>query len=252
MCACAATEISINIFSMPGDDVLSLRLPRMLTPDEVHVWKLCGGIPLDSLEGLRQLLSQEERQRAERFRFPADQGRFVASRGMLRHLLGGYLGCNARHVRFRYSERGKPELEFNSGMDLRFNVAHSGDAILWAFTRVRRIGIDVEKVRVDLNVSEIAERFFSLAERAELISLPDSQQHEAFFRCWTRKEAYLKATGDGLSLPLDEFDVSISAAKPPRLLETRPDHFEATRWTMHSIDVGPAYASALVVERKNP
>jgi 4'-phosphopantetheinyl transferase len=251
MSACAAADLRIQLFSMGENISFPPALPSTLLRGEIQVWMLYGELAPRSLEKLKQILSEDERQRADRFRFDRDRNCSIASRGILRSLLGSYLGCDAREVRFRYSDRGKPELESPSNMDLRFNVAHSGDVILWGFTHARRIGIDVEKVRLDVDVSEIAERFFSSGERAQLQSVATGEQHEAFFRCWSRKEAYVKATGDGLSLSLDAFDVSISAAQPARLLETRPNLGEAERWAMHALDVQPGYAAAIVVEREN-
>ncbi|HEY1262847.1 MAG TPA: 4'-phosphopantetheinyl transferase superfamily protein, partial [Terriglobales bacterium] len=119
------------------------------------------------------------------------------------------------------------------------------------FVRGHRLGVDVEEIRTDFASAEVAERFFSISERTCLQELSAAEQHEAFFRCWTRKEAYIKATGDGLSLPLDQFDVSLSAQAPAQLLRTRPDAAEAARWLMRDLDVGSGYAAALVMER-NP
>src|SRR5947209_5514703 len=202
MSACAATELRIQLFCLNKSVSISSANASTLLEGEVQVWMLGRELALPALEELKQILSEDERQRADRFRFDRDRNCSIASRGILRSLVGSYLGCDPREVRFRYSDRGKPELDSPSNMDLRFNVAHSGDVILWGFTHARRIGLDIEKVRLDLHVSQIAERFFSCGERAQLQSVADAEQHEAFFRCWSRKEAYVKATGDGLSLPL--------------------------------------------------
>ena len=169
---------------------------------------------------------------------------------MLRILLGAYFDANPSSLEFTYSEKGKPHVSHRPGqLDLRFNVAHSGDVILLAFTEGRRLGIDVEQVRPDFATDDIAERFFSGAERKCLRNLPATQRHDAFFRCWTRKEAYLKATGDGLSMPLDQFDVSLAPGEPARLIETRPDPAEANRWELQDLPVPSGYAGALVIEK---
>jgi 4'-phosphopantetheinyl transferase len=248
MSACAAADLRIQLTpvrhnSCPTPDLSALR------SGQVQVWSMRGEVSQNELATLEQFLSEDECERADRFRFPADRNQFITSRGSLRRFIGSYLGCEPGQVKFQYSEKGKPQLE--AGLDLCFNVAHSGELILWAFTYARRIGIDVEKIRPDLDVLEISERFFSLRERTHLSSLPAAQRQEAFFRCWSRKEAYVKATGDGLSLPLADFDVSISTDEPARLVETRPDRSEAERWTMYNLNVAPAYAAAIVVERES-
>jgi len=250
MPACAARDLQIKIFSCIESGLVDFLSPRGLTEDEVHIWKAHGEFEPNVLAELKKSLSEDELQKAARFRFVKDLNRFITSCGMLRKFVGKYLGRDPRSVSFCFSENGKPEL---AGMDdaLRFNVAHSGNLIVWGFARNRRLGIDVELIRVDFGVSEIAERFFSAAEQTALRTLPKAQQHEAFFRCWARKEAYVKATGDGLSLPLDQFDVTLAPGQPSCLLGTRPDRDEAARWAMESLDLGPGYAAALVLERQN-
>jgi 4'-phosphopantetheinyl transferase len=223
-----------------------------LSADAVHVWQQVGVADGPSLEWLRSLLCSEERQRAGRFRFDKDRHLFITARGWLRALAGAYANCRPADVAFHYSDRGKPELAGGAPTDLRFNVSHSGQMILLAFMLGRRVGVDVEKIRSDFSIAEIAERFFSPAERACLRNLPAAVQHQAFFRCWTRKEAYIKATGDGLSLPLDQFDVAFAPNQSAQILETRPDPAEAERWSLWDLDVGDLYAGALVVEQKLP
>jgi 4'-phosphopantetheinyl transferase len=220
-----------------------------LERDEIHVWRIKQPLERGEIDLLMSFLSQDELARAKRFRFAEDRDRYVISRGALRAQLSNYLGADPRNLRFSYSERGKPELASDfCDSDVQFNLAHSGAMIGYAFVRRRRIGIDVEKIRLDFPVQEIAARFFSVAECNALFRLPLSQRQAAFFRCWTRKEAYLKATGDGLSLPLSNFDVSLERELPARLLATRPEPGEASNWQMESLDFGPDYASALVVE----
>jgi 4'-phosphopantetheinyl transferase len=220
-----------------------------LERDEIHVWRIKQPLERGEIDLLMSFLSQDELARAQRFRFAEDQDRYVISRGALRAQLANYLGFDPKDLSFCYSQRGKPELasDFRDS-DLRFNLAHSGEMIGYAFVHRRRIGIDVEKIRLDFPVHEIAARFFSEAERKALSRLPLPQRHAGFFRCWTRKEAYLKATGDGLSLPLNDFDVSLEPELPARLIATRPEQGEASKWQMESLDFGPNYAGALVVE----
>jgi 4'-phosphopantetheinyl transferase len=246
MPVCESSELEVKMLCSPAT-VDNLRAIRGLSGHEVHVWKSCGTIQENLLQSLRRLLYEDEVQRAERFRFQDDRNRFIVSRGILRTLLAGYLECDASCLHFHYSDRGKPQLP--SAPDLHFNVAHSGEVIVWAFARNRRVGIDVEEIRTDFSTQEIAERFFSKIERQTLRSLPTSQRHQAFFQCWTRKEAFVKATGDGLSLPLDQFDVSLAPGQPAQLLQTRPEPKETGRWLMRDLDIHPGYSAALVVER---
>ena len=227
--------------------------PTQLTfpePSEVQVWVLSSALTDADLGTLSASLTPEESERAQRYRFAKDKNQFMASRGLLRQLIGSYLGEDPRKIQLRLSAKAKPELSLISrGLDLRFNVAHSGALILFAFTNGRRMGVDVEEVRNDFETTEIAKRFFSSAEQEALRRLPASERHQAFFRCWTRKEAYIKAVGDGLSLPLDQFDVSLADDDPPQLLQTRPDPAEADRWRMHNLTIANGYPAALVVEK---
>ena len=147
-----------------------------------------------------------------------------------------------------YSPKNKPALGgAHADSGLTFNVSHSGGVALFAVTRNRQIGVDVEHVRHDFETAAIAARFFSQREREQLAALAPEQRHEAFFRCWTRKEAYIKATGDGLSLPLSQFDVSIAVDDDNALLATRPDTLESKRWTLRDVHAGQGYCGALCV-----
>ena len=131
---------------------------------------------------------------------------------------------------------------------MEFNLSHSGDFALIAVTQGRKIGVDVERIRQGISSHVIAQQYFSKAEVAELQSLPIDQRESAFFTCWTRKEAYIKAQGLGLALPLESFDVSLTPGQPAILRATRPDEKESTRWTLRSLDVDPNYAGAIAVE----
>jgi 4'-phosphopantetheinyl transferase len=139
----------------------------------------------------------------------------------------------------------------HEGSNLQFNVSHSDGVALFALTLDRSIGVDVERVRYDFEVKSIAERFFSAVEQHAFHALPEAQKHRAFFDCWTRKEAYVKAVGQGLSLPLHQFDVSLAPGEPARILATRPDPNEAAFWTMAVPEAGAEYAAALVVKARN-
>jgi 4'-phosphopantetheinyl transferase len=221
----------------------------VLANDEVHVWHqdLNGGS--SAIETFHGVLSSEEQQRALRFRFDRDRNESIVTRGTLRILLASYLRLAPMQLSFAYSEYGRPRLTPEAQANtIDFNVSHSGGQALLAFARGRTIGIDIERVRRDFATGEIAERFFSMAERDALRELPPGQRHEAFFRCWTRKEAFIKALGEGLSHPLDQFDVSLAPGAPAVLLATRPDAQEATRWKLCDIDVPGDYAAALATK----
>jgi 4'-phosphopantetheinyl transferase len=196
-----------------------------------------------------ELLSIDEQQRAARFHFARDRQNYGATRALLRSLLGAYLQASPRELSFQYSDKGKPGLDSRHyGRRLVFNVSHSGDFALLGFSSRNAIGVDIEKIRVDFDSRAIAERFFSAREQKELSQIPADQQHRAFFRCWTRKEAFIKAIGEGLSHPLDQFDVSLNAAGPV-LLATRPDASEAERWCVQAVDAGPGYAAAIAISK---
>jgi 4'-phosphopantetheinyl transferase len=194
-------------------------------------------------------LAADEQARAERFYFERDREHFIAARGVLRTILGCYLNRVPECLSFCYSSHGKPALAGEPGGDaICFNVSHSHGVALYAVTRGREVGIDLERIRFDVAVAEIAERFFSRREVAMLRALPTEVQHQAFFRCWTRKEAYIKARGEGLSLPLDQFDVSLAPGEPAAVLGTQRDPSEASRWSLQELTPAPDYVAALAVE----
>jgi 4'-phosphopantetheinyl transferase len=219
----------------------------MLPDDEVHVWQTTLQMPSSGIAQLRQILSPDERARADRFHFEMDRRRGVIGRGYLRLLLGRILDVPANELQFKYDEFGKPSLMPGQRLPLQFNVSHSGDLILIAITMDRAVGVDVERIRTDLDPNGIAEQFFSTEERRVLALLVGADRYKAFFACWTRKEAYLKATGVGLSLPLDQFDVSFLPDQEPRVLATRPDPAEARKWKLRAINPSDDYAAALAV-----
>jgi 4'-phosphopantetheinyl transferase len=217
-----------------------------LGTSEAHIWHA----DLESLglpEKWAEILSQDEYERARRFRFVRDQEHFIVCRALLRFLLGNYLQVGPAEVRFHYSSHGKPSLAVPSS-DIRFNLSHSGERAVFVFVRGRELGVDVEQIRHDFETQTVAERFFSSAECEALSRIPVETKHEAFFHCWTRKEAFVKAKGGGLFLPLDQFDVSLVPGMPAQLFETRPDKEERKRWLLSALDVGGQYAGALVVE----
>lgn len=215
----------------------------------VHVWAAPLDPPADTVRRRAALLAPDERARADRFRFDRDRRRFTVARGVLRSLLGRYLGTDPRSVAFRYESHGKPVLgDAFAAHGIRFNVSHSGEMALYAFARGRELGVDVEEVRRMEDGLDIAERFFSEAEVAAFRALPEEIRDDAFFNCWTRKEAYIKAVGEGLSFPLHVFDVSLAPGEPARLLASR-DPQQAERWSLRGLpDPAPGYRAAIVVE----
>ncbi len=221
--------------------------PPPLTTDQVHVWRISLEVSDPLLSRLREVLADDERQRAERFHFEKDRRHFTTARGAMRILLAGYLACPPEEVRFAYSNYGKPRLTQES--NLRFNLTHSHGLALLAVTHGREIGVDVERLRdMEGDGEPLAQRFFSPREAAVLRSLPPQLRREAFFLCWTRKEAYIKANGKGLSLPLDQFDVSLHPEEPAALLATQHDPQEAPRWSLRSLAPGEGYVAAVAVE----
>lgn len=220
-----------------------------LAGDEVHVWRARLDVPPTRAERLLGLLARDERERAERFHFQRDRDRFIAARGLLRSILGGYLNVEPGSLRFDYGARGKPSLAPEHNPEgLRFNVSHSQGVALFAVARGRELGVDVERVSARVACEEIAARFFSARESARLFELPEGLRAEAFFNCWTRKEAYIKARGEGLALPLDLFDVSLVPGEPAALLENRIAPEEVSRWSLLELTPWPRFAAAIAVE----
>ena len=221
----------------------------VLSSEEVHVWSAKLDQTASRVHNLQQTLDGNERARAERFYFRRDRNHFIVAHGLLRVILSRYLNIEPGDLRFCYSPYGKPMLakEFD-GDRLRFNLSHSHSVVLYAVTRAREIGIDIECIRPELAYEQIAEGFFSPREVAALRTVPMSRQLKAFFDCWTRKEAYIKARGEGLSLALDRFDVSLAPGEPATLLSTVGDPHETSRWSLRELDVAPGYVAALAVE----
>jgi 4'-phosphopantetheinyl transferase len=235
---------SMNITDPGFQIAASLALPE----DEVHLWRADLEVIGGGESRWQKLLSADELARASRFHFPRDRQRFVAARALLRMILAAYLATDAAALSFLYSKKEKPSLGadyLHSGV--MFNISHSGGIALLAFTHRREIGVDVEQIRRDSDLEAIARRFFSPHEQKQLADLPAEEKVDAFFRCWTRKEAYIKATGDGLSLPLSQFDVSLAAGETNALLATRPDESEAARWRLQEVPAGPDCVAALCV-----
>lgn len=218
-------------------------------PGEIHIWRIELDRNVEVVSRLVGLLSTDEVVRADRLGRGSVRDRFVVGRATLRRVLGLYLGIGPESVVFRYGPRGKPAVEgTGEGPPPQFNLAHSGGLALLAVTRGRRVGIDVEEVRPMPELERVVERFFSPRERGAFLSIPVPLRLAAFFRGWTRKEAFLKAIGEGLAVPLDHFDVSLSPGEPPGLLAVAGSPGEAARWTLGDLDAAPGFFAALAVE----
>ncbi len=220
-----------------------------LTRDEVHVWRVKIPLEPSSVKLSAMHLSVEEQERAERFYFDEDRARFMLAHGALRQILSCYLGLGPGEIMFDQGPQGKPNLDpMPDRMGLTFNLSHSGSFVLIAVGCERELGVDVEKIRPEIDLEGIAARFFSKSEVEGLMRLAPALRSEAFFRCWTRKEAYIKARGGGLAIPLGQFDVSLDPGSEAALLATRDDPAEADRWSLYNLEMGEGYQAALAVE----
>jgi 4'-phosphopantetheinyl transferase len=219
-----------------------------LTDDEIHIWCAVLDSPPYRIRRFVQLLSIDERTRAQLFHFERDRKRFIVGRGMLRMILGFYLNFEPSQLKFCYGKNGKPALADTFGKGrICFNLSKSDGVALFAFTGDREIGVDIEKIRDIPEMEQIAENFFSVRENEVFRALPRSEKQEAFFSCWTRKEALVKAIGDGLSCPLDTFDVSLVPGDPAMLLRIEGDSEAASRWSIQELEPAFGFAAAFAV-----
>ena len=231
-----------------------LPAPQQLTlaNDEVHVWQAKLDRTVFYVQELLNILDSDEQVRAQRFRFRKDREHFIVAHGLLRVILSRYLHENPHTLRFSYNPYGKPALaEGYSDHTLSFNLSHASGLVLYAITCGRRIGIDLERIELNLVNEQIAEQFFSPRETATLHSLPPHLRQEAFFNCWTRKEAYLKAIGEGLSTPLNQCEVTLVPGEPARLLRSVGNQQDVTAWSLHAFTPCPGYTAALAVEGRD-
>jgi 4'-phosphopantetheinyl transferase len=215
----------------------------------VHLWVVRLEASDDNFARTRGWLSAEEIARAERFRFERHARGYVLGRASLRALLAGYLGREAGEVRFVYGPQGKPALDDES-CTLRFNASNSGNLAAFAFTIGCEIGVDVEQHRAIHDLEHIAHRFFSPDETAQLLDLPATERDTAFFNCWTRKEAYIKAMGGGLSIPLDSFCVTLRPGAEARMVTLEGSADRARGWTLHAFNPEPASTGAIAYPEK--
>jgi 4'-phosphopantetheinyl transferase len=211
---------------------------------DIHLWRAYLDCEETQLRRFEATLASDEKDRAHRFFFQRDRDNFVATRGILRELLGRYVSRPPREIEFGYAPYGKPALMAKGfGRPIQFNLSHSHGLALFAFAVGRNLGVDVELVRADFGGDDIAERYFAPQEVEELRKLPASLQAEAFFLCWTRKEAYVKARGEGLQIALNSFHVSLTPGQPELLHSV-----DSLRWSLRSLRPDQRYVGALVGE----
>jgi 4'-phosphopantetheinyl transferase len=215
---------------------------------EVHLFCISMSQPDDCIQKFSRTLSNHEVRRRDRLHFAKDRDRYIVRHGALREIVGCYLSIPAHDIDIEYTKYGKPVIIENSfGSRLQFNLSSSNDLALIAVTRMNHVGVDIEYISDDFHWRDIALKYFSSGEIEQLFSLPEKLRKRGFFDCWTRKEAYVKARGEGLSYPLDRFEVSMCPGDRAQLLHHYDDPHEAFRWTLQGIDLGNRYAAAFAV-----
>jgi 4'-phosphopantetheinyl transferase len=227
-----------------SDSVLwSARVKELVLPEgEIHIWRANLALETAVLDRLRAVLSPDEQSRAARFHFARDRDHFIACRGALRMLLGAYLNISPDALEFCYGIHGKPALRVDdSQLSTRFNISHADGLAVLAFARGREVGIDLEPISAEFPGEEIAARYFSARELAELRALPLAQRAEGFSLCWTRKEAYAKALGLGLQIKLNSFSVSLTPGQPEELQSE-----DSRRWILRSFRPASHFVAAVV------
>ena len=213
-----------------------------LDDGDLHVWQVELDLTDEELAPLVSHLSADELRRADRFHFARDRRRFMAGRGLLRTVIAGYLHCAAHEVGFVYGDRGKPTL---ATPDLQFNLAHTDRLAIIGLARSGPLGVDVERIRPSEDLARLVSEFFSPREQKAMAALPPDERQSGFFTCWTRKEAYLKATGDGLATPLDQFDMPVDPSAPPRLLHVELTTSEIASWTLWDVPLDVGYVGTV-------
>jgi 4'-phosphopantetheinyl transferase len=225
-------------------DWQSMTTPPPLAAQQVHVWRV-DLAPVGDWQALTAQLSADEQARAGRYRFDLHRRRYVLGRTALRRLLVGYLQCAPATIRFRYNDFGKPSLADDQAR-LRFNLSRTEDTLLCAFAQDSDIGIDIESIDPDIDCLAISQRYFSDRERDALLRLSGEKLRKGFFRLWSRKEAYIKALGNGLSHPLQDFSIADDCNPAPVV-----EHAAAGIWQVHDLDAGAGTAAALALPHGN-
>lgn len=225
--------------------------PADLEPSEIHLWSARLDVSTERVAALASVLSDDERQRAQRYRLARHRRRFEVGWGLTRALLGSYLGETPRGIELRYGPKGKPALS-RPDTDLAFNLAHSGEHLVVAVGRGQRLGVDIERSRPVHEARSIAHRFFSRQETERLEALSDADYMHGFFRCWTRKEALIKAVGEGVFVSLDRFDVSLAPGEPARLLALDGRADGVDDWSLFHLEPAPGVLGALATDDPPP
>ncbi len=236
---------------MPGPEQTWLAPPDTLTllENEAHVWRASLEQPETVLLQLQHTLSLDERLRAGEFHFDCDRRHFMIARGVLRTLLSRYLHMPPAQLQFAYNAQGKPLLDMPAPEKLlHFNLSHSHELALFAFSYAGPVGVDIEYMRPGVSAEEAARVSFSPREQTLLLALPLEERRQAFYSCWTRKEAYIKGRGTGFSLEPSLFDVAFLPGEPAALLASREDPLEPARWTLQALEPGDDYAGALAIQ----
>ena len=232
-----------NVWQIPPDKLV-------LADNETHVWRAKLDLSADEITELTKILAEDEQVKANRFRFPEHQRRYIAARGILRKLISSYSNISADSVQFDYNSHGKPKItEFLNNQNLQFNVSHSEELALYGITRDRRIGIDLEYLREMNDVVQIAQRFFAPRESAVIASLHGDEQKRVFFQFWTAKEAYLKAIGSGLAGGLDKVEISLEK-QAVTLLSVSETSENAANWSLDRFIPDLNYVATVVTETK--
>jgi 4'-phosphopantetheinyl transferase len=221
--------------------------------DEVHIWKALIDYPSEIIDGFVGSLSPFERSRAEEFKFNRDRNRYIASQYILRTLISRhYLPIDIKSIQFHTEIKGKPVIEQNrSNSYLDFNKSDSREICVYAFALNSKIGIDVEYIRPVKDIELIARQSFSEYENAALSTVSSSLKHLAFYNCWTRKEAFIKAIGEGLYFPLDKFDVTLLPGDVAQILHLSGLEDHPSNWTLLDFTPEAGYSAALAINRKN-
>jgi 4'-phosphopantetheinyl transferase len=224
---------------------------RDLLDNEVHVWLVNLDLEIYSLSRFLRDLSLSERTRAKKLRFESDQRRFVLAKGMLRHLLGDYLGMPPHEIQFSAGPAGKPELSQGHLGDtgfFHFNQSHSGHLAVFAFSRTHRVGVDIEEIRPYNELEQVAELLLNSKELAAFHNLTPEAKQEAFFGAWTCKEAFVKAIGKGLSLPLSSFEISGTANGLSRIVQSDQHPPQPLGWHVKQLPISTQFAAAVCAE----
>ena len=223
-----------------------------MTTADVQLWSIDINVASHEPEALLSLLSDDELKRAERFRFEKHRHRWIAGRAMLRTILSAMTRRSPESLAFEYDEHAKPYLPYSSGHErIHFNLTHSSDLALLAVTSVGPVGIDVERIKPLSNIDAVVSRFFSPTERDAFCGVTgDIDRLKAFYACWTRKEAYLKALGCGISEPTDKFDVTFLSNSEPEIIANDGDNDAARDWLLFDLKVTPGYVGALAIRSK--